>query len=506
MRVRRVAKLTRLVALLGVLAVPQTHARAAVCDGISDASGVPLTTVRVVSGLLRPDLVTAPPGDVDRLFIVEQDGTIRIFRNGSLIGTPFLDLSTLTRSPADGGDNEEGLLGLAFHPGYATNGLFFVYQTDTTGANNLVVRYARDPLDPDRADVLTRTVLLTIPHPLNGNHNGGMLAFAPDDGRLYAGTGDGGSSCDPPGNSQNPASRLGKLLRLDVDATPVTIETWAMGLRNPWRYSFDRANADLYIGDVGQDQWEEVDYRPAPRVAGENYGWDFYEGSRCPNPSCGGSCPVLANLVPPVAEYQHLAGACSITGGYVYRGCRMSALQGTYFYGDYCAAFIRSFRMAAGVPTEATTRTTELAPGGGLSISQITSFGEDARGEIYIVDRGGEVFKIVPVLPNLQVSGIGATPFDLGVPDWTWEDLQATSSQPIAQYRVYRSAGNGSGAFDCVFQSALSRWPGGDPEVPAPGDLFTYLVTGSNAAGQQTSPGIRSDGTPRVLSSVPCPP
>ena len=499
---------SRCAALLLVLSiisrVASLPASAELCDGISNASDTPLTTVRIVSGLLRPLLVTAPPEDVERIFIVEQDGRIRIFRDGALLGPDFLNVAALTRSPADGGDNEQGLLGLAFHPGYASNGLFFISHTDSTGANNLVVRYARDPLHPDQADVSTRTVLLTLPHPGFGNHNGGMLAFGPDDGRLYVATGDGGSGCDPSGNAQNPASPLGKLLRLDVDAVPVTTETWALGLRNPWRYSFDRLTGDLYLADVGQAQWEEVDFRPAPRSAGENYGWDIYEGAHCPNPSCGGTCPGLANLVLPVVEYQHAAGACSVTGGHVYRGCRMSALRGTYFYGDYCAALIKSFRMSGGAVTGHQDRTAELSPGGGLAINQITSFGEDGRGEIYVVDRGGEVFKVVPILPNLQVSGSGAPPFNLGPPDWIWENLQAATGHPITQYRVYRSQGNGSGTFDCVFQNGLNQWTGGDPAVPPPGELFSYLVTALNASGQQTGPGAGSDGTSRTLSSLPC--
>jgi glucose/arabinose dehydrogenase len=495
-----------LAAFASVLALTATPVRAALCDGISDASDTPLTTVRIVSGLLRPLLVTAPPGDLDRIFIVEQDGTIRIFKDGALLSTPFLDVSALTLSVGDGGDNEQGLLGLAFDPNYATSGLFFVYHTDAGGTNNLLVRYARDSANPDRADTSTRTVLLTVPHPSFGNHNGGMLAFAPDDGHLYLGTGDGGSSCDPSGNAQNPSSLSGKLLRLDVSVTPIGVTTWSIGLRNPWRYCFDRLTSDLYIADVGQNQWEEVDYRPSPRSSGENYGWDYYEGSHCPNPSCGGTCPALSNLILPVQEYNHTSGACSITGGYVYRGCRMSALRGTYFYGDFCAAFIHSFRMAGGVVTDTRDRTAELAPGGGLAINSITSFGEDARGEIYIVDRGGEVFKIVPILSNLQVSGIGAAPFALDPAGWSWEDLQATSSHPISSYHVYRSPGNGSGTFDCVFQGPITQWTGGDPALPTLGALFSYVVTAVNAAGQETNPGAATDGTSRSLSTLPCPP
>ncbi len=495
-------------ALFAVLAlIAPTATRAAVCDGISDTSASSLTTVRVPGTYARPVLITAPPEDTSRVFIVEQDGTVRIVKDGVLLPAAFLDVSALTRSPADlGGGDEEGLLGLAFHPAYATNGLFFIYHTDSTGANNLVVRYARDAGNPDLADPATRQVFITFPHPSFNNHNGGMVAFAPDDGHLYVGTGDGGGGCDTSGNAQNPASPLGKLLRVDV-AVPITVETWAIGLRNPWRWSFDRLTSDLYIGDVGQDSWEEIDYRPAPRSAGDNFAWVLYEGSDCPNPSCGAGAPCnsIANPILPIVEHNHGGGACSVTGGYVYRGCRMSELSGRYFYADYCAAFIKSFRMVGGAVTDERVDTAELAPGGGAVINQITSFGEDARGEIYIADRGGQIYKIVPILPNLQVSGPGAALFSPGVPDWGWEDLQLTSGHPIAGYHVYRSTGNGSGTFDCVFQSALNTWIGGDTSVPAPGGLFSYLVTAVIASGQETSPGTGTGGTPRTLSALSCP-
>jgi len=238
-----------------LLLVAPSSLWAAVCDGISDAPATALTTVRVPGTYVRPLFITAPPADTSRLFIVEQDGTIRIVKDGVLLPAAFLNVSALTRSPSDpGGDNEEGLLGLAFHPAYATNGVFFIYHTDTTGANNLLVRYSRDAGNADLAAPGTREVLVTYPHPSFGNHNGGMLAFGPDDGRLYVGTGDGGGGCDTSGNAQNPASPLGKLHRIDVDAVPIAMETWAIGLRNPWRWSFDRLTTDLYIGDVGQNQ------------------------------------------------------------------------------------------------------------------------------------------------------------------------------------------------------------------------------------------------------------
>jgi hypothetical protein len=351
-----------------------------------------------------------------------------------------------------------------------------------------------------------------------------MIAFGtrPGDGNLYIATGDGGSGCDPNDNAQNPNSHLGKLLRINVDELPYTIpadnpflgpdgvadEIWALGLRNPYRFSIDRAVGDIYIGDVGQGRWEEVDYQPGDSTGGQNYGWDIYEGFHCPNPSnCGVKPCGLPVTVLPVLEYENPAsgGPCAVTGGYVYRGCRLPDLRGTYFYADFCAAFIRSFVIEAGEVTDSQDRTAQLAPGGGMAIGQITSFGEDAQGEIYITDRAGEVFKIVPTLPSLQVSGGGAQPFAFGPSYWTWENLPLTTMHPITTYRVYRLSGTGSGPFECVFQSSANVWPGGDPEVPPLGEAFTYVVTARNAAGLETSPGAGSDETLRTLSPLPCP-
>jgi hypothetical protein len=265
----------------------------------------------------------------------------------------------------------------------------------------------------------------------------------------------------------------------------------------------------MYIGDVGQVQREEIDYQPASSTGGENYGWDIWEGEQCANASCPTS-PVncaavpIANLVAPVAVFSHAEG-CSVSGGFVYRGCRVPDLAGTYFYSDYCAAFIRTFRIVGGVATAQDDLTAALAPGGGLSIAEVTSFGEDARGEIYIVDRAGEIFKILPVLASLEVSGQGAAPFFPTAGDWGWEDLAATSMHPINAYRVYRSAGGPAPVFDCVFQGPTPIWPGGDAELPDPDNILHYLVVGRNAAGQQTSPGTGTSGAPRTLSAVPCP-
>jgi glucose/arabinose dehydrogenase len=509
--------------LIVSLFVSWSPAGADVCEGISTASDSPLTTVRVVSGLSRPVLAISPPADVDRLFLVEQDGTIRIRKAGEVLAEPFLDIAAIVRSPLDGGNNEEGLLGLAFHPDYANNGWFFVYHTNTSG-NNEVARYAVSA-NPDVADASSREPVITFNHPGQGNHNGGMIAFGPNDGFLYIGTGDGGGFCDLSENAQNGSSPLGKLHRIDVGDLPYAVpdtnpfvgnpafldEIWSYGLRNPWRWSFDRANGDLYIGDVGQGQWEEVNWRPASSTGMENYGWDNYEGNACPNPSCGneGTCS-LPSYVAPVSVYAHESGLerCSVTGGFVYRGCRMPALAGTYFYGDYCEAFIKSFRVVPGNPptvTDEMDRTDELTPGGPSTIGLITSFGEDARGELYVVDRDGDIFKIVPVLSNLEVSGSGAVPFLLSRDgDWTWEDLQSTSDHPLVGYKVYRSTGPGNGTFDCVHQRSDTTWPGGDPTEPSAAELFTYLVTALNAAGTESSPG-EGTSTPRTLSTVACP-
>jgi len=506
-------------------------AQAPDCTGISDVSDFDgaavsdfdgfLTTVRVASGLLRPVYVTAPPGDVDRLFIVEQNGLIKILQGGAVLPQPFLDVSSLTRAPGAGGGNEEGLLGLAFHPDYAVNGWLFVYHTNASGSQNVVARYTRDASDPNLADPASRTQVIAFDHPSFDNHNGGMIAFGPHDRHLYIGTGDGGSSCDPGGNAQDLNSNLGKLVRLNVDSLPYTTagnpfdgavagndEIWSYGLRNPWRFSFDRITAALYIGDVGQNQWEEVDCRPATSPGGENYGWDHYEGSACPNPSCGsqGSC-LIFGMVRPARVYSHsTAGfSCSVTGGYVYRGCRMNDLHWTYFYADYCSDIIRTYTTDGECNHSAEPdldRAGDLAPGGGLSVGQITSFGEDARGELYIADRGGEIFKIVPELSIMEVSGDNAAPLLADSRSFTWEDLEATSSHPIASYKLYRSVDDPTGPFTCVHESAENTWAGGDPAQPLTGGVFYYLITALDAAGQETRPGNGSDGTPRTVDTA----
>jgi glucose/arabinose dehydrogenase len=356
-------------------------------------SGTPsLATRRVASGLSDPVDLKAAPGDRTRLFVVEQGGRIRVLSNGQLVSTPFLDIGGRITS---GG--ERGLLGLAFHPRYLENGRFFVNYTDLAGDTHIAE--FRVSSNPDRADPATERTLLFVEQPF-ANHNGGGLTFG-NDGMLYVGLGDGGSGGDPFGNGQNLATRLGKLLRLDVDragfvppdnpfvSTPgAAPEIWAYGLRNPWRFAFDPVTGDLYIGDVGQNTLEEIDIGLGTRRGGENYGWNVMEGSSCFRaPTCN-----RTGLTLPVVDYGHGDGSCSVTGGVVYRGCRMPGYAGTYFYGDFCSAFIRSFRWQAGAIVDHRDLTGSL----GREIDAISSFGIDSDGEVYIVDYQGEVYQIVP--------------------------------------------------------------------------------------------------------------
>jgi cysteine-rich repeat protein len=379
-------------------------ANPALCAGVPTVAGTDLATVRIASGLTQPVHVAAPRLEPNRVFIVERPGRIRVVENGALLPTPFLAIEDLVR---DAGQ-EEGLLSVAFHPDYESNRRFFVYYVNNAG--DLVIARYQVSADADDADEGSAHIVVTIPHPGANNHNGGNLVFGPD-GFLYAGTGDGGGGGNPIDNSQNETSRLGKLLRIDADTDTVTI--WAKGLRNPWRFSFDRANGDLYIGDVGQNAWEEIDYRPAPNTMGANYGWDVLEGRHCfePPPLFSNCAAVPGNFaIAPVLEYCNSAfsaPACgsfqpekgqSIVGGFVYRGCALPDLRGEYFYADTYRHFIRTFKgVSGGNARNLVNRTADLDPPGSQSIGSVTSFGEDARGELYVTDYAdGEVYKIVP--------------------------------------------------------------------------------------------------------------
>lgn len=356
----------------------------------------------ISTSLSSPVFMTAPPrntGDTTHLYIVEQGGRIRIFdlTAGSLLTTPFLDISNLTTTVG-----ERGLLGMAFDPQYVTNRRLYVYYTNNDG-DIVIAQYQRNATNPNLADSTPATPLLTVEHSAESNHNGGMLAFGPD-GCLYAGVGDGGSSGDPSNNSQALSSLLGKILRLNPSTgaacnnngiiNPFILvggapQVWSLGLRNPWRFSFDRQTGDLYIGDVGQNEREEINVSLAPSAGrGLNYGWRVMEGTLCFNPAS--NCD-SSGLTLPELDYPHLSGACSVTGGYVYRGSAVPALIGTYFYADFCAGFVRSFRFQNGQPIEQ-TEWPLLSPSGG----SITSFGEDATGELYITTLEGGLFKFVP--------------------------------------------------------------------------------------------------------------
>lgn len=343
-----------------------------------------------------PVYLISPPGDTARLFIVEQDGRIRIVRNDTILARAFLDLRGRINT---GG--EEGLLSLAFHPQYSANGRCYVYFTDSRG-DIRIVRYTVSS-DPDSADEATADTVLKIAHPGQSNHNGGQLQFGPD-GMLWAGTGDGGGGGDPADNGQNKHALLGKLLRLDVTGdsgyaipadnpgaadTSFAPEVWSYGLRNPWRFSFDRQTGDLYVGDVGQGAWEEVDIAPvaSQRGRGANYGWNIMEGNHCyPSVPCSST-----GLVPPFVEYSHASGACTVVGGYVYRGAALPALDGHYFFADYCNGAVTSVVF----PDAATFDWTPVLRPGDF----VSSFGQDAKGELYILQLGGPVYRIVPAPP-----------------------------------------------------------------------------------------------------------
>ena len=341
----------------------------------------------VARGLTAPLYVTAPPNDA-RLFVVEQAGRVLIIEDGGVRERPFLDISARLRF---GG--ERGLLSLAFHPDYARNGYFFVNYSEKVNGATRVERY-RVSEDADRADPASARLILRVEQPYS-NHNGGHILFGPD-GMLYIAMGDGGSGGDPRGNGQNRATLLGSLLRIDVNrGVPYAIppdnpfvgdaaarpEIWAWGLRNPWRIAFDAGL--LYVADVGQDEWEEVTIVPAS-AGGLNHGWNLMEGNHC---FIDSNCDA-AGLVAPVYEYDHDEG-CSITGGLVYRGAAIAALTGHYLFSDYCAGFLRSLRYADGVVAE-------IAQWSVGDIGRVTSFGQDAAGELYITNSDGEVLKLVP--------------------------------------------------------------------------------------------------------------
>lgn len=395
---RRLAALAAVPAIAaGGLAVtghaPAAHASQATPESGWDLAALGLSFEEVAGDLSNPLWVTSPPDD-PRLFVVEQTGTVRIVADGALLPAPFLDVSD--RITTQG--SEQGLLGLAFHPDYAANGTCYAYYTDTGGTVTVSRFTVTD--DPDVADPASESVVLTQEKPFE-NHNGGAIVFGPD-GYLYLGLGDGGSAGDPDRNAQNLGTRLGKLLRIAVDPAAdgftapddnpfvgqdgALPEIWAYGLRNPWRISFDRGTGDLWIADVGQDEWEEIDVQPAGSPGGENYGWDLREATHDfevdGRPTDG--------LVAPVLEYSHSEGV-SVTGGYVYRGAAIPDLVGTYLYADFATGLLWG-----AVPAGEGAYVASLPIETGFNIS---SFGEDVDGELYMTlfdnGEGGRVVRIV---------------------------------------------------------------------------------------------------------------
>lgn len=354
----------------------------------SNRAQIRLTTEEVAHGLDNPVYATAPVGD-DRLFIVEQPGRIRVVQNGRLIERPFLDIRNKV-----GFGGERGLLSFAFHPRYKSNGFLFVNYTNKSG-DTRVERYTVSAGDPNVADPASAKLIIAIDQPYS-NHNGGHNIFGPD-GMLYIGMGDGGSQGDPHGNGQNRNALLGKILRIDVDRgdpygippnNPYTNgggrrEIWALGLRNPWRLAFDSATARIYIADVGQDRYEEIDIAPAT-APGLNYGWNVMDGNSCfRNQVCAKS-----QFTQPAHTYEHSDGTCSIIGGFVYRGRKIPEIRGQYFYSDYCRSWLRSITFDNG-------RASEPRQWLDAGLGSIVSFGEDGQGELYICSSNGRVYRIV---------------------------------------------------------------------------------------------------------------
>jgi glucose/arabinose dehydrogenase len=359
----------------------------------SPAGWPQISLSRVAGGFVQPVHVAHAGDGSDRIFVVEQAGRIRILDNGVVLPSPFLDISAKLVCCG-----EQGLLSVAFPPGFAAKRYFYVNYTRKTDGATVVARYRVSAGDPNAADNTIEDVILTIPQPF-ANHNGGQLAFGPDN-NFYIGMGDGGSGGDPQNNGQSPGTLLGKILRIDVEsgATPYGIppgnpfvgvagyrpEIWALGVRNPWRFSFDRGTGDLYIGDVGQGNFEEIDFQPAGDPGGQNYGWNIMEGDRCyPVGTVGCN---RTGLALPIFVYDHSLG-CSVIGGHVYRGSAFPFLQGVYLFGDFCSGRIWGIRKNGAGWDNALLADTTLT---------ITTFGEDESGNVYVVNyANGDLLKIL---------------------------------------------------------------------------------------------------------------
>ena len=405
---------------------------------------------QVAGGLSLPVFITNAADGSGRIFVVEKAGRIKILNNGSILPTPFLDIHSIVKSS----NNEQGLLSLAFHPSYEINGQFFVVYTAPMGGDNvgsnLVLEKFSVSADPNQADATSGVILLTINHPVNSNHNGGTLAFG-QEGYLYWSTGDGGGAGDPGNNAQNLNSLLGKILRLNVDSAPPYIpssnpfygdsspsvrkEIWAYGLRNPWRFSFDRLTNDMYIGDVGQSSREEIDFQPAASTGGENYGWRVMEGSLCFNPSSG--CNTTGRVLP-VAEYDH-SPECSVTGGYAYRGTSYPALDGYYFFGDFCTGKVFSLYK----DLSSSWIKTEIVD---LPYT-ISTFGEDEEGNLYLSNySSGTIYQIqYPTAATVTtINRANPNPTNQGSVDFTITFSVSVTGVDISDFSLTTSGVSGA--------------------------------------------------------------
>lgn len=357
------------------------------------AADVSLTLV--ANGFFKPVAIVSAYDGTGRLFLVEQNGRIWILQDGQILAQPFLDITDRVNQSVTRGYSELGLLGLAFAPDYAESGIFYVHYNDRNNTSNIAQYAVSD--DPNTADKSTEIIFLTQRQPY-ANHNGGEIAFSPVNGYLYISFGDGGSQGDPQRTGQNPSDWLGSILRINVDGSgaytiPETNpyqrdsrygrEVWSYGLRNAWKFSFDRATGDMYIADVGQNLWEEINFEPASSVGGANFGWADYEGS---NPYLVGQAP--ADMVYPFFEYTHNARRCSVTGGYVYRGEAVPSLEAVYLFGDYCSGDI----WASWRDLNDEWQTIEF-----LNVGfPISGFGQDEAGEVYVVNHDGDIYRFDP--------------------------------------------------------------------------------------------------------------
>ncbi|MFG0329491.1 MAG: PQQ-dependent sugar dehydrogenase [Phycisphaerales bacterium] len=387
--------------------------------------GQELAASLVADGFSAPTWVGAPPGDQERLFVMQRQGLVRIIRDGQILPTPFLDLEPIVRARVDG-----GLLGMAFHPDFEDNDYFYVYYTNLDG-DAVVVRYEVSAGDPDVADPNSAFEIIKVLRiPGDDLHAGGFIGFHPLDGYMYISCGDGGPQGDPNSHAQDPQRMLGKILRIDVDGgSPYVIppdnpfvndpntldEIWAIGFRNPWRMCIDQETGDLYIGDVGYSSWEEVDFVPNG-VGGINYGWPIREGAHCFRPRQ--NCDPNGELTDPILEYAHRflpPFRCSVSGGEVYRGSSMPLLQGTYFFSDYCSNEIMAIRYDGVRIVEARDWTDEMSPPGGGLLPRIVSYGRDANDELLIVDHSGKIYLIHARMQIDATDLVAGAPASIGV-------------------------------------------------------------------------------------------